>query len=103
MPPSGTLRESDELESISMGWVRSLAGVVMLTMAGLALPPDAFAGEASAEGQMATGSHFVVVSSVESPSPDEILDHLERTWRTFLDLFGVEPSGVRVVLSMASG
>lgn len=73
----------------------------MFAMAGLALPPDVFAGEA--EEQMATGSHFVVDSGVESPSPDEIVDHLERTWRTFRDLFGVEPSGVRVVLSVASG
>jgi len=103
MPSSGAPPELDEIDSISMGWVRSLAGVVILTMAGLALPPDTLAGEVSAEEQMATGSHFVVSSSVRSPSPDEIVDHLERTWRTFRDLFGVEPAGVRVVLSVASG
>jgi hypothetical protein len=52
---------------------------------------------------MATGSHFVVSSTAKSPTPAEIAAHLERTWQTFSDLFGVEPAPVRVVVSVTSG
>jgi len=52
---------------------------------------------------MAAAPHFVISSTARSPSPAEITGHLERTWQTFSDLFGVEPAGVRVVLSVTSG
>jgi hypothetical protein len=69
----------------------------------LAFPATATASDAPPEELMATGSHFVISSTAKSPSPAEITEHLERTWQTFSSLFGVEPGGVRVVLSVTSG
>jgi hypothetical protein len=74
----------------------------MLAMIPLALAPVAVADSASLEEQVAPGSHFVLSSAVTSPSPAEITEHLERTWRTFRELFGVEPRPLRVVLNAAA-
>ncbi len=51
---------------------------------------------------MAPAQHFSVVSSIESPSASELGEHLERTWKRFRALFGVEPEPVKVVLSTAA-
>jgi hypothetical protein len=56
------------------------------------------AGAATEEDDLST-PHFVVSSGVKTPSPAEIGAHLEGAWRTFRDLFGVEPRSVRVVVS----
>jgi len=48
-------------------------------------------------------SHFRVVSTAKNPSPDAIAADLESTWRTFHDLFGVDPPRVEVVISVTSG
>jgi hypothetical protein len=57
-----------------------------------------------AEGTpMAEKTHFTIESGANDPSPAAIGARLERTWRTFHDLFGVDPAPVRVVLSVAAG
>ncbi len=83
--------------------LRGRLGIATVALARFLLAPAAVASEPSLEEQVARGSHFVVSSGVRSPSPVEIGEHLERTWRTFRDLFGLEPPPVRVVLSAASG
>ncbi|TMA39930.1 MAG: hypothetical protein E6J79_01645 [Deltaproteobacteria bacterium] len=48
-------------------------------------------------------SHFRVVSTAKTPSPEAIASDLEPTWRTFEELFGVDPPAVEVVISVTAG
>jgi hypothetical protein len=48
-------------------------------------------------------SHFLVESSAKHPTPAELAGYLEQTWRTFHDVFGVQPATVKVVGSVTSG
>jgi len=100
---SGCFARGGRIDWAPMGQVRRRVGRTTFALALVAFTPTATASDASAEEQMANGSHFVVNSTAKSPSPAEIAEHLERTWQTFSDLFGVEPAGVRVVLSVTSG
>jgi len=50
-----------------------------------------------------SGDHFIIVSRVDSPSPQEIKGFLEKTWQRFHDLFGVDPPTVQVVLNPGGG
>lgn len=86
-----------------MGHARWRLGIAAVAAARFCLAPAPAAGESAAEEPVARDSHFAISSSVKSPSPGEIEAHLERTWQTFHDLFGVEPAAVRVVLSASSG
>jgi hypothetical protein len=51
------------------------------------------------EPSMPPAEHFRIVSSVTSPAAPNVAARLERTWRTFRDLFDVEPAPVTVVLA----
>src|SRR5215831_8884725 len=55
------------------------------------------------ETQNMPKGHFVVVSSVSTPAPGEIAEHLEPAWQTFRDVFGVDPAVVKVVVSCTAG
>ncbi len=55
------------------------------------------------ETDMPPAGHFAIVSSVTSPAAPDVAARLERMWRTFRDLFGVEPAPVTVVLAAGDG
>jgi hypothetical protein len=69
----------------------------------LLVPTVAGSGDPEPSAEVPAVTHFEIVTSVDSPSAAEIGGHLERTWMTFRDLFGVEADPVKVVLSAASG
>ncbi len=48
-------------------------------------------------------SHFRVVSTATKPTPQAIAADLETTWRTFHDVFAVDPPSVEVVITVTSG
>lgn len=52
---------------------------------------------------MDSKSHFTIISSSNRPSPAEIADYLEGTWEAFHDLFAVEATDVKVVISLTAG
>jgi hypothetical protein len=61
------------------------------------------ATEKEDQGMKNSKGHFVIESGAKKPSPDEIADYLEQTWKTFQDVFGVQPSTVKVIISLTSG
>lgn len=70
-----------------------LSAVLILSTTGL-LPR-------TAQGE--TSPNFIIISDVRTPSPSQIAEHLEKSWRKFHDLFGVSPGPVRVRISVAAG
>jgi len=64
---------------------------------------DGARADMTTEQPSGKSDHFRVVSTAKTPSPAAIASDLETTWRTFRDLFGVEPAPVEVVVSVAAG
>jgi len=75
-----------------------LIAVLLRLMAG-----DGTCADMKTEQPSGKSDHFRVVSTAKTPSPDAIASDLETTWRTFRDLFGVEPVPVEVVISVGTG
>jgi hypothetical protein len=94
---------------IGIGSMLGLAMVLAGCTEGEVRPAEGLSDDARSEelrteeeGETAVHQrHFIVVSDAKSPSPAQIHAHLDKTWQTFHDLFGVEPASVRVVLSAA--
>ena len=82
-----------------------MKGLIVCLVAALLQPVagDGMCADMTTEHPSGRTDHFRVVSNAKKPSPEEIATDLEATWRTFRDLFGVEPAAVEVVITVTSG
>ena len=82
-----------------------MKGLIVCLVAALLQPVagDGMCADMTTEHPSGRSDHFRVVSNAKKPSPEEIATDLEATWRTFRDLFGVEPAAVEVVITVTSG
>src|SRR5439155_1164867 len=82
-----------------------MKGLIVCLVAALLQPVagDGMCADMTTEHPSGRTDHFRVVSNAKKPSPEEIATDLDATWRTFRDLFGVEPAAVEVVITVTSG
>ena len=82
-----------------------MKGLIVCLVAALLQPVagDGMCADMTTEHPSGRSDHFRVVSNAKEPSPEAIAADLETTWRTFRDLFGVEPAAVEVVITVTSG
>jgi len=82
-----------------------MKGLIVCLVAALLQPVagDGMCADMTTEHPSGRTDHFRVISNAKKPSPEEIATDLEATWRTFRDLFGVEPAAVEVVITVTSG